>query len=272
MCYMDVDQSTDLHELPKLVQALHEGGYDIAIGSRLLPESKVQRSLEREIISRLYNLFLKLALGVGFSDAQCGFKAITREAAAALVPNVEDESWFFDTELLVLAERDGRSIADLPVVWSEDDDSRVKIVSTAWDDIKGVMRLRRQFRAVQAQAPRSGAIEGRHLRVLLVNPFQVNLVQGKGRIYARRWTPLDLATTAAILEREASRPISSTPTRRLLAPRRSRRVRKATTRSSSPPPASTAGNAPTSTYRSSPPQRATRGCARSSTYWAATAR
>ncbi len=152
-CYLDVDQSTSLDELPKLIGALHSGGYDLASGSRLLPGSKVKRSLGREVISRLYNLFLRLALRVRFSDAQCGFKAITREAAASLVPRVEDESWFFDTELLTLAERDGLRIYDLPVVWSEDDDSRVKILPTAWEDIKGVLRLRRTFRRASGVRP-----------------------------------------------------------------------------------------------------------------------
>ena len=157
MCYMDVDQSTDLSELPKLIDALSAGGYDLAVGSRLLPESRVRRSWKREMVSRLYNLFLKAVLGVSFSDAQCGFKAITREAATSLVPRVEDDSWFFDTELLVLAEREGRAIADLPVVWSEDDDSRVKILPTAWEDIKGVMRLRRGRRAAAPAGARDSA-------------------------------------------------------------------------------------------------------------------
>ncbi len=155
MCYMDVDQSTDLRELPRLIDPLYRGGYDIAAGSRLLPASRVSRSLKREIVSRLYNAFLRLALGVGFSDAQCGFKAITRQAAAELLPLAQNDSWFFDTELLTLAERHGRSIADLPVVWSEDDDSRVKILETAWEDIQGVMRLRRGAAGAQAVKARS---------------------------------------------------------------------------------------------------------------------
>ncbi|MEZ5366758.1 MAG: glycosyltransferase family 2 protein [Bryobacterales bacterium] len=154
VCYMDVDQSTDLRELPKLIDALYEDGCDVAAGSRMKAGAEVHRSLKRGVISRGYNVFLKLALGVGFTDAQCGFKAATREAVQALVPRIEDESWFFDTELLVLAERDGMKICDLPVRWSEDDDSRVKIISTAWDDIKGVMRLRRALR--RGAAPAAG--------------------------------------------------------------------------------------------------------------------
>ncbi len=145
VCYMDVDLSTELAAIPKLLGAILEEGYDIAVGSRLLNKSRTTRSLKREFISRVYNLFVKLALSTRFSDAQCGFKAISRKVAEQVVPLVEDTSWFFDTELLVLAEKQGYRIKDLPVRWIEDDDSRVKIARTAWDDIKGVFRLRRQL-------------------------------------------------------------------------------------------------------------------------------
>lgn len=142
MCYMDVDLSTELAALPKMVHSIAADGYDLATGSRLLPDSRTTRSPKREFISRSYNLFVKAILWTSFSDAQCGFKAISRSAMAALVPEVKDQSWFFDTELLVLAEKRGYRIADIPVEWIEDDDSRVKIVKTAWDDIKGVFRVR----------------------------------------------------------------------------------------------------------------------------------
>ncbi len=141
--YMDVDLSTELAALPRAVKALTEEGYDIAIGSRLMRESRTKRSFKREFISQAYNLFVKMMLGTKFSDAQCGFKVLTREVVEKIVPQVKDQSWFFDTEMLVLAERQGYRIKDLPVKWDEDDDSRVKIVKTAWDDIKGVFRLRR---------------------------------------------------------------------------------------------------------------------------------
>ena len=154
VCYMDVDLSTDLEELPKIVRAITENGYDIAVGSRLLKDSTVKRSLRRDLISRSYNIVLHLLLRTRFSDAQCGFKAVSRRAVDELVPRVADESWFFDTELLVIAERQGYRIKDVPVTWSEDDDSRVKIVATAWDDLKGVFRLRRQFKAEPRGAPR----------------------------------------------------------------------------------------------------------------------
>jgi glycosyltransferase involved in cell wall biosynthesis len=156
-CYMDVDLSTDLRFLPELVGAIAFEGYDVATGSRLAPGSKTKRSLKREIISRIYNLFLRSVLHVHFSDAQCGFKAVSRRAIEIIVPQIQDQAWFFDTELLVLAERQGFRIKDIPVAWVEDDDSRVKIIPTAWEDIKGVFRLRRQFsaaRAAEAQVAR----------------------------------------------------------------------------------------------------------------------
>ena len=143
VCYMDVDLSTELAALPRAISSIVDDGHDIAIGSRLLRSSRTRRSFKREFISRAYNLFVKALLFTRFSDAQCGFKAVTREVVERVVPQVKDQSWFFDTEMLVLAEKQGYRIADLPVIWNEDDDSRVKIVKTAWDDILGVLRLRR---------------------------------------------------------------------------------------------------------------------------------
>ena len=142
VCYTDVDLSTELAALPKLVRPILEDGYDVSTGSRLLRESKTVRSFKREFISQSYNIFVKAVLGTSFSDAQCGFKAVSRKVVNDLVPLIKDQSWFFDTELLVLAEKRGYRIKDVPVLWIEDDDSRVKIVKTAWEDIKGVFRLR----------------------------------------------------------------------------------------------------------------------------------
>ncbi|MEO6444101.1 MAG: dolichyl-phosphate beta-glucosyltransferase [Gemmatimonadaceae bacterium] len=142
MCYTDVDLSTELAALPKMLHGIIVDGFDVATGSRLLRESRTTRSAKREFVSRCYNLFVKAVLWTSFSDAQCGFKAISRNAMLDLVPDVKDQGWFFDTEILVLAEKRGYRIADIPVQWIEDDDSRVKIMRTAWDDIKGVLRLR----------------------------------------------------------------------------------------------------------------------------------
>ncbi|HEY7333266.1 MAG TPA: dolichyl-phosphate beta-glucosyltransferase [Bryobacteraceae bacterium] len=143
VCYMDVDLSTKLDHLPALLDAIAHDGYDVSIGSRLMRESRTTRSFKREAISRIYNVMVKAVLLTRFSDAQCGFKAVSRKAVEAIVPRIEDQSWFFDTELLVLAEKQGYRIKDVPVVWIEDDDSRVKIVKTGWEDIKGVWRLRK---------------------------------------------------------------------------------------------------------------------------------
>lgn len=155
VCYMDVDLSTHLQHIPVLIGAIAHDGYDIAIGSRLMRESHTTRSFKREIISRVYNLLVKIVLFTHFSDAQCGFKALSRKAVEAIVPQIEDQSWFFDTELLVLAEKQGYRIRDIPVEWIEDDDSRVKIAKTGWEDIKGVVRLRRLLwsQRVAATAP-----------------------------------------------------------------------------------------------------------------------
>ena len=141
VAYMDVDLSTDLRALLPLVAPLLSGHSDVAIGSRLAHGAHVVRGPKREIISRSYNRILRATLRVGFTDAQCGFKAVTREAAALLLPRIRDDGWFFDTELLVVAERAGLRIHEVPVDWVDDPDSRVDIVRTAADDLKGVARL-----------------------------------------------------------------------------------------------------------------------------------
>jgi len=143
LVYMDVDLSTDLAALLPLVAPVLSGHSDVAIGTRLTPSSRVVRGPKRELISRTYNLILRTTLGARFSDAQCGFKAIRADRAAELLPMVEDTQWFFDTELLVLAERSGLRIHEVPVDWVDDPDSRVDIVSTAVADLKGIARLGR---------------------------------------------------------------------------------------------------------------------------------
>jgi glycosyltransferase involved in cell wall biosynthesis len=148
VAYMDVDLSTDLDALLPLVAPLLSGHSDVAIGSRLAPGARVVRGPKRELISRSYNQLLRTVLRVRFRDAQCGFKALRRDVARVLLPLVEDDAWFFDTELLVLAERAGLRIHELPVDWVDDPDSRVDIVSTASDDLRGVWRLLRHRRQV----------------------------------------------------------------------------------------------------------------------------
>ncbi len=141
VAYMDVDLSTDLRALLPLVAPLLSGHSDVAIGTRLAHGAHVSRSAKREFISRTYNHLLRGALRAHFSDAQCGFKAVRKEVVRDLLPAISDDAWFFDTELLVLAERRGLRIHEVPVDWIEDPDSRVDIAATAWGDLRGVARL-----------------------------------------------------------------------------------------------------------------------------------
>ena len=143
VAYMDVDLSTDLGSLPLMVAAIADDGYDIAIGSRLLSDSQVVgRTTTREITSRGYSLLFRTMFFTGFRDAQCGFKAASRKAADDLAPLVVDNGWFFDSELLILAEKCGYRIRELPVHWTDDPDTRVRIIRTAWEDVKGLLRLK----------------------------------------------------------------------------------------------------------------------------------
>ncbi len=145
LAYMDVDLSTDLAALLPLVAPLITGHSDIAIGTRLARGSRVTRGVKREVLSRGYNLLLRGALAARFSDAQCGFKAIRRDVAQRLLPLVHDTGWFFDTELLVLAQRAGLRIHEVPVDWVDDPDSRVDIVATVLADLHGIARLGRDL-------------------------------------------------------------------------------------------------------------------------------
>ncbi|WP_157474815.1 bifunctional glycosyltransferase family 2/GtrA family protein [Parafrankia sp. EUN1f] len=143
LAYMDVDLSTDLAALLPLVAPLISGHSDLAIGTRLARSSRVVRGPKREVISRCYNLLLRGTLAVRFTDAQCGFKAIRADVAGSLLPLVEDSGWFFDTEMLVIAQRSGLRIHEVPVDWVDDPDSRVDVVATAMADLLGVARLAR---------------------------------------------------------------------------------------------------------------------------------
>jgi glycosyltransferase involved in cell wall biosynthesis len=147
VAYMDVDLSTSIEAVGALIAPLLSGRSDISIGSRLTRDSLVTRSLQREVISRAYNLLLHAVLHTQFRDAQCGFKAIRTEVARELLPSVRDQGWFFDTELLVLAQRTGMRIHELPVEWIEDPDSRVNVPRTVITDLRGVLRM---FRTAQS--------------------------------------------------------------------------------------------------------------------------
>jgi glycosyltransferase involved in cell wall biosynthesis len=141
LCYMDVDLSTDLSALLPLIAGLVSGHSEVAIGTRLAPGSRIVRSRKRELISRVYNRLLHIVLRARFSDAQCGFKALRADTARRLLPQVTDDGWFFDTELLIAAQRQGLRIHEVAVDWVEDPDSRVDIAATARGDLQGVARL-----------------------------------------------------------------------------------------------------------------------------------
>lgn len=143
MAYMDIDLSTQLDDLRPLLDSISQNNYDIAIGSRLINGSIVEgRSLKRELISRTYNKIIQLTFSASFNDAQCGFKAISRSAADQLIPLIKDNGWFFDTELLIIADKSNYRIKEIPVRWSDDPDTRVKVISTALYDLYGLARLK----------------------------------------------------------------------------------------------------------------------------------
>lgn len=149
LAYMDEDLSTDLGCFLPLVQPLLGGQADLAIGSRLAPGAAVERGRLREVLSRGYNRLVRGVLRVGFSDAQCGFKAIRRECARELLGAVRDDEWFFDTELLAIAERRGLTIAEVPVRWTQHADTRVDVPRTIVQDLRGILRLRLAFWGIE---------------------------------------------------------------------------------------------------------------------------
>ena len=152
MSYMDVDLSTDLSCLLPLADAVLKDGYDLATGSRMTRGSQTTRSLRRETTSRGFIALIKLLFFSKLTDTQCGFKAITRQAARELLPLVENDEWFFDTELLLLAEKGGYRVKDIPVLWIEDPDSRVNVRQTVLEDLQGLARMR--FRRIPRRAER----------------------------------------------------------------------------------------------------------------------
>lgn len=153
--YMDVDLSTDLEALPALVDAVRDGECDIATGSRLIRGAEVERRpFKREVASRGYSLVFRSMFFTQFRDAQCGFKVLNRRTVRDIVPLVSDNRWFFDTEMLILAEKNGYVVLEFPVKWTDDPDTRVKIVGTAYEDVKGLLRLR--FRGLAKPTRDSG--------------------------------------------------------------------------------------------------------------------
>ena len=170
VAYMDIDLSTDLDALLPMIAPLASGHSEIAIGSRLTPGASVARGPKRELISRGYNLMLRAMFATQIRDMQCGFKAIRADVARELLPAIVDDGWFFDTELLLLAERNGLRIHQVPVDWVDDPDSRVRIGQTALDDFRGALRVARTF------ATGRGHVELSHPRPTLADDFGRRLV------------------------------------------------------------------------------------------------
>jgi glycosyltransferase involved in cell wall biosynthesis len=156
--YMDVDLSTNLTSFLPLVAPLLSGHSEVSIGTRLGHGAHIRRRPKREMLSRGYNALIHGGFGAGFTDAQCGFKAVRTDVARRLVPLIEDDGWFFDTELLLLAERNGMRIHEVPVDWVEDLDSRVDIPATIADDLRGLWRMRRAFWRGEGTAPETVAV------------------------------------------------------------------------------------------------------------------
>ncbi|WP_250904600.1 glycosyltransferase [Actinomadura sp. NEAU-AAG7] len=172
VAYMDVDLSTGLDGLLPLLAPLASGHSDLAIGSRLAPGARTVRGPRRELISRCYNALLRHGLGTRFSDAQCGFKAARTRVVRPLLAVTEDDAWFFDTELLVLAEHNGLRVHEVPVDWVEDVDTRVRVVRTALDDLKGMWRMARlkASGAADVAVPRRAAPSAEHPDAVLAPP------------------------------------------------------------------------------------------------------
>jgi glycosyltransferase involved in cell wall biosynthesis len=215
--YMDVDLSTSLDALLPLVVPLVNGHSDIAIGSRLAPGARTVRSPRREVISRCYNAMIRLTHGTRFSDAQCGFKAARTDVIRPLLAHVADDGWFFDTELLLLAEHNGLRVHEVPVDWVEDVDSRVQILSTAMADVRGLARVARAKVSGAARvtdlprrpAPRSAhpdavlAVRERGLGWQLVTFALIGLAStaATALLYAlfRSWSPPLMANLVALV-------------------------------------------------------------------------
>ena len=151
--FMDVDLSTGLAAFPALIAAITDQGYDLAIASRLAAQSQVRRSPVRRVLTRGYNTIVKTMFSTNFNDAQCGFKASSRDAAHRLLPLVKDVAWFFDTELLILAERLGYRVKEVPVTWTEDERTSVRLLSTVAQDLRGLLRMRLTQPWRRARAP-----------------------------------------------------------------------------------------------------------------------
>jgi len=148
LVYMDVDLATELNFLEPLIESVVEG-YDIATGSRALPQSRASRSMKRWVASLVYNSLVRLLLGSDISDHQCGFKAFRRESLFNVLDKVCAKHWFWDTEILVLATRMGLSVNEVPISWREGEKTKVNLfrdfIDMGFQTLKLWWRLRIRF-------------------------------------------------------------------------------------------------------------------------------
>lgn len=148
-CFMDADLATDLSALPLLIKGINQG-WDVVIGSRFAKESKVRRSLPRKIFSWGYHAIAKIFLNLKIKDLPCGFKGINQKVKENVLPQVRNNEWFFDSELVVLAEKQGYKIKEIPISWSDPrkgrDKSRVRTLPLAINYLKEIIALRKRLR------------------------------------------------------------------------------------------------------------------------------
>jgi len=153
--FMDSDLATDIHGIPMLVEPLRLETSDIACGSRFLRESAVERSLIRRVTSFGYRLVVKLLLSIKVRDLPCGFKAINEKAKKALLSKIESDGWFFDSELIILGEKLGLRVQEIPVRWREPIEtgrkSKVKIISLSIEYVKEVVKIRKRLQKMKAE-------------------------------------------------------------------------------------------------------------------------
>lgn len=148
--FMDADLAVDLEALPKLISAIKEEHYDIAIGSRFHKQSVVKRSIARKIISRIYKAIKKIITNSDIMDLPCGFKAVNKEIITKVLPQIKNSDWFFDSEFVILSESYGYKIKEIPVKWKDirenGDKSRVRTISLGFNYIKNLIALRKRLK------------------------------------------------------------------------------------------------------------------------------
>ena len=141
LVYMDLDLASDLKSLKPLVEAITVEGYDFATGSRMMAESKAERTFSRSLSSKTYNFLVRHMLGSKLRDHQCGFKAFKKEPLMQLIDTVEATHWFWDTEIMVRAYRQGFKVKEIPVEWKSGKGTKVNLFKDSWSMFRQIMNL-----------------------------------------------------------------------------------------------------------------------------------